>query len=181
MTALFAGPHLHRIVESLRDRFELRNDLFGLVKLKILFVNLSVAVLTEPHTAIFLTVLPAGFDHDSDRACRSSGRVQRLGRQQKNIAFVDDDVNDFFILDRSERDGSLHLEEQFLAFIVVKVTPRVGTTHHHDNQIISGFVNAFVPNGWLEQIAIVVDPGFDVEGLFDHFKLRRMPYWVGSE
>ena len=165
---VLAGPHFFRIVELLRDRGQLRYNLLGLVEFKIGLVNARVAVLAKPDTTIFLPRLATGLDHHADRVSRTARRVKRLGRQQKHIALGNDDVLNLLIDNHFERNRTFNLIEQLLAFVVVKVTTRIGAADDHDDQIIRFRVDALIANRRLERAAILFDPLNQVEGLFEH-------------
>jgi hypothetical protein len=99
--------------------------------------------------------------------------MRHVGRQQEDLAFANLDVHSLAVLDGGQRDAAFELVEELLARVDVEILATVGTAHHHDDELAVG-EHQLVAHGWLQQMAVLVDPALEIEGLEFSHEVARM-------
>lgn len=161
MPAIFAGAELFGTVEFFEDRLHLGGNIGHE---KILFVNFAAAVGAIPKQAIGHAGLPNFFDDEADGIGFALRRMRNFSGQEENFTFLDGDVDRLAVFDEAQHHVTFQLVEELLRFIVVKIGPRIGSAHDHDDKVVGFRPYRLVSDGWLEQVAIFVDPIFEAEG-----------------
>jgi len=88
--------------------------------------------------------------------------MRHLRRQQEHFARTDGDIDPSAVLHGPEHHVALHLEEEFLARIVMEIGSRIGTADRHDDEC-AVLKQQFIAHRRLEQMAVLVDPPVQVE------------------
>ena len=87
-----------------------------------------------------------------------------IGRQQEDISLSDGLASPLaFAADVFQYHVAFQLVEELIARINMEVSSGVGATDDHDNKL-RVFPNHLSPNWRLQQIAVVIDPAFEVKG-----------------
>ena len=154
-----AGAVLDAREESAEDGRELRLDIMDVQPLEI---QTMAAALAVPGKSVELRGGAAPLHHDADRARAALRRVRDFGGQQEHLALADGHVDPAFPLDGLQHDVALELIKELRTRVVVEILARVGTAHgHHDELAV--LEQQFVAHGRLEECAVLVDPGTQIE------------------
>jgi len=140
--AIFASSQIFGTIELFEDTLELIDDV---CQLKILFVELVIAVLTKPEQAIELAVVAFAFDDKAD-SVRSAKRIMRNSRRKKeDLALADRYLDGLTVFLDLHFDIALKLVEKLFALVPVVILTRIRPAdYHHDKIVIS--VNALIPD-----------------------------------
>ena len=97
--------------------------------------------------------------------------MRHARRQKEHVAGFYFDVHGPAILDNLDSHRALDLQKQLLALVHVVVFAGVGAAHYHHDKILVVLEDLLVAYRRLQQMAVLVDPGLQVEGA-GHFELR---------
>ena len=158
--ALRAGPVLFGIVETVKNWWQLTDDIAHIQKL---LIQLVIAVVTEPHEAVEFFRQAFAFNDQADRVCKALRRMWNFRWQQQDFAFANRNIHALAILYRLQQHVAFKLVKKFRTFVVVKIFARVGATNNHDDEVV--FVeHLLVTNRRLQQVPVFVNPLLEVEG-----------------
>src|SRR5579875_1835315 len=127
-----AGAILLVAEEAIEDRRELADDV---LELEALLVELLPALPAIPHETVQLARPAPALYHQPHRVRGPLGRVRDFGRQQKDFAFPDRQVDRFSVVADLEHHVALDLVEELLAGIDVIVGARVRAADHHADEL----------------------------------------------
>jgi hypothetical protein len=93
--------------------------------------------------------------------------------QKEDLALLYMNVPWLPIIYDLDRNVAFNLVEELFTLIVVIVFAVVGSAHHHNDEL-RVLVHLSVADRGLEQMAVFVDPGMEIEGAFDrHTELTQ--------
>src|SRR6266478_2667167 len=163
LAAALATGRVRRVAPvPLEDRRELLDDVG---QVEGLAVQLAPAVVADPEEDVLLVGQPAPLDHQPHRPGWTLRRVRRVRREQEDLPLADGDVHPLSLLQSAQDDVAFHLVEELLAFVDVVVGAGVGPAHHRHHEVAVAFPDLRVADRRLEQVAVLVDPGAEIEGL----------------
>src|SRR5688500_1609069 len=100
--------------------------------MKILFVELVVAVLTKPHETVELSFVPLAFDHQPYRICASDRVMRNARRQEEHFARSDGYFDRLSVLLDLHLYIAFELVKKLLTLVPVIVLSRIGAADYHD-------------------------------------------------
>ena len=153
------GSVLDAREEPLKDRRQLPLDVIDVEPFEIQAMSAALAV---PGKSVELLGSARALHHDADRARAALRRMRDLGGEEKHITLADRDVDSAIRLDGLQHDVALELIKELRAGVVVKILARIRTAHGHDDEL-AVLEQQFVADGRLQQRAVLVDPGTQVE------------------
>jgi hypothetical protein len=166
MAALLARAHVIRVVKLSEAGNKILLDIF---KYKVGLVEFVIALLAEPKKSILhFPVGPLDLNHKSYCIGTTPRLMGYTCREQKHLALPDWNGYGFPVFLNAYLNISFNLKEEFFCFVVVIVLPGIRSAHNH-HDVISGLrIQVFIAYRWLEQIAVFVDPGLEIEWSANH-------------
>ena len=131
-----------------------------------LLVQLVVALLAEPQQAVELVRQAPALDHQADRVGHALRRMRHARRQQEDLAGADRDVAHRAVLLDAQHHLAFELVEPLRAFVPVVVGALVRAADDHHDEV--AVVDHLVADRRLEQVAVLVDPGLQVDRVGQH-------------
>src|SRR5438067_1960471 len=128
-------------------------------------VQLVPAAVADPEESVELVGEPAPFQNQTDRVGRALWRVRHARREEEDLAFADGNVARLSVLQDAQHDVAFDLVEELLSLVDVIVAARVRPAHDRHHEIAVAFPDLRVSHRRLEQVAVLVDPAFEVERL----------------
>jgi hypothetical protein len=163
LSALFAGapgvvaPEIeHGLAEVLDDVAAIEIDVFH---------HRPAIVAIEDDMFVF-PWRTAAFDDDPDRVRRADGRVRDARRNEKRLSLANQVIHDPVALPDADFDVAFELKKIFLRIDQMKVVPGIWALDHHDEKVAT-IVKVTVTDRWLEEMAVFLDPAFEIYGRLD--------------
>ena len=94
------------------------------------------------------------------------------GGKQEHLALADRDLDRFAVFLDLDLDIALELVKKLFALVPVIILTRIRPADDHHDKILV-VINTLIPNRRLEQVAMLVDPLFEIERAADHKKLAH--------
>src|SRR2546428_8836543 len=157
--ALATGSQRLVRVEALDHRLELGGEVGDSHRR---LVEDLAAPLAVPAERLCLARLSLALDHQPDRSRPAHRAMGHEGRKQEHLAFVDRDVTAPAAFDDAEHDVTLELVKELLTRVDVIVVPLVRAADDHDLEV-RVLPDHGVADRRREEVAMLVDPGFEVE------------------
>lgn len=162
-SAFFACSQAQVSVKFGKYALELRRYI---LKLEVFLVKFRIAVFAEPEQAVEFAYPTLAFDDEADGVCSADRIVRNTRRKEEHLAFPDRHLDRFAVLLYLHFDVAFELVKKLLAFVPVIVFPRIRSADDHHDKIVV-VINTLIPDRRLEQMAMVVDPFFEIERASD--------------
>jgi hypothetical protein len=108
----------------------------------------------------------AAFDNDADRVWWANGRVRDVRWNEKRLPLAHKVIDDPVLLSDTNFDVAFKLKKVFLRIDQVKVVSGVWPLDHHDEKV-PAVVKVTVAHRGLEEMAVFLDPAFQIDGRLD--------------
>lgn len=124
-------------------------------------VDLFAAALTVPAQTID-HVLGSTLLEDYAHSVGEADRVMRgVSREEEHVAFVDDDIAEYAIVDNLEHHGAFVLVEPFGCLVDVIVGSGIGSADNHDREVF--IVDTVVIDGRFQEMRVLIQPGLECQ------------------
>lgn len=157
--AYLAGPTIFGAVEPFENALELRGDVF---ELKVLFVELRVAVFAKPKEPVEFALTAFALDDEADGVCTADRIVRNARRQKEHLALADRHFDRLAVLLNLHLYIAFKLVEKLFALVPMIVLARVRAADDHDDKIIV-IVNTLIADGRFQQVPVLVYPLLEIE------------------
>ena len=138
---------------------------------QVFLVQFFAAPYADPEKTIVFFGPALAFQHQAHRARWPLWGMRHLGWQQKYFAFADGHINRLAVFEVTQVHCAFELIEKLFAFIDMIIGAGIGAAHDRNHEFTI-FPDLPVAHGRLEQVAVFVDPFFEVEW-FHRFIARQ--------
>ena len=146
----------HGLAEMLHDVAAIEIDVFH---------QRPALIAVEDDMLMFPRGTPA-FHDDANRVRRANRGVDDVRRNEESFPLPNQVINNAVSLPDADFDVALELVKIFLRIDLVKVVPGVWAFDHHDEKI-PAIVKVTVADRRLEEVAVFLDPAFEIDGRLD--------------
>ena len=168
MAAGAAGAAFVRLVKALEYGVEL---VFDIGQMEVLFVDLGIAALAEPHQGILLMGKAFPFDHQTDGIRHALGGMRNMRWQVEHFTGFDRDVARTAVFLDAQDHFTFDLVEKLRTVLEVVIRAFIrAADDHHD---VIGIDDAFVADRRLQKMPVLLDPFMEIEGRCQHVMSLR--------
>ncbi len=131
--------------------------------IKFVVVNKRVALLAVEDLVFQFAFGPSSFDDHAERARWSARCMRDIGWNEECFAFTYYMVDDLTVFISLNNDVAHELQEELFRVGLVEIVTSIGARNDHHKEV-GPTVEVLVAYGWLERLAVLLDPFHQMNG-----------------